>query len=204
MSMGGHGRKPRGVTLVELVITLSVLAILVTIAAPGFRDVLRRHQVQAVADALRADLTYARHEAVQRASFVSLCPSSTGDECSGDASYADGWIVYAYAVGAQGANRPYVAGTQGFTLLRRTVPSAVIAANASDAGVVTFGRQGQFKSTPERATLSWRVCARADGADVRQGEVTPGVPGVELAMAGSGSLQRRPLTGDASCTPASP
>lgn len=204
MARFAEGRKPAGVTLVELIIALAVLAILMTIAAPGFRDLRQRHQVSAVADALWADLTYARYEAVLRASFVSLCPSSTGDECSGDTSYADGWIVYAYPVGVHGANRPYVAGAEGFTLLRRTTPSSAVVANALDAGVVTFGQQGQFKSTPDRAALSWRLCARADGADARQGEVTPGVPGVELAMTGSGSLQRRRLAVEAGCTPASP
>lgn len=95
MARPGHGRRSRGVTLVELIITLAVLAILMTIAAPGFRDLWRRHQVNGASDALWADLTYARYEAVQRASFVSLCPSSTGEACSGDVFYAEGWIVYA-------------------------------------------------------------------------------------------------------------
>lgn len=193
-----------GVTLVELVITLTVLTILTTIAAPSFRDLWRRHQVNGAADGLWADLTYARYEAAQRASFVSICPSSTGVDCSGDTSYADGWIVYAYSAGAKGANRPYVAGAQDFTLLRRTVPSGAVVANAIDAGVVTFGQRGQFKSTTERATLSWRLCARADGGDLRQGQVTQGVPGAELAMASSGSLQRQRLMAGASCVPLRP
>lgn len=203
MPARGDRKRWQGVTLVELIITLAVLAILATIAAPSFQDLWRRHQVNGAADALWADLTYARYEAVQRASFVSLCPSGTGEACSSDASYAEGWIVYAYPAGAKGANRSY-AGGQDFILLRHTVPSGSVVANAADAGVVTFGRQGQFKSTQERANLSWRLCARADGSDPRQGEVTQGVPGVELAMAGSGSLQRQRLAVGASCTPIPP
>ncbi|RAO75196.1 GspH/FimT family pseudopilin [Dyella jiangningensis] len=192
----------RGVTLVELVIALAVLAIVVTLVAPSWKGLLRRHHVNAAAEMLRSDLAYARHEAVQRASFVSICPSSTGDACATQAFYGDGWIVYAYPVGVAGANRAYMANAPGFSRLRRTVPTGSMAVTASDAGVVTFGQQGQFKSTSERATVSWRVCARASGDDP-QGEASTDVPGVELILNGSGSLQRRQLAPDERCLPAS-
>jgi len=193
----------RGVTLVELVIALAVLAILVTVAVPSWRGLMRRHQVSAAAEMLRSDLAYARHEAVQRASFVSICPSSTGDACAAQASYGDGWIVYAYPAGVAGANRAYIANAPGFSRLRRTVPAGSIALNASDADVVTFGQQGQFKSTSERATMSWRVCASVSGDNPQQGETTSDVPGVELTLTGSGSLQRRRLAPGETCLPTS-
>jgi type IV fimbrial biogenesis protein FimT len=188
---------------VELMITLAVLVILTTVAAPAFRDFLRRHQVQTATESLRADLTFARYEAVQRASYVSLCASGTGEACSGDASYAAGWIVYAYPAGTAGANRPYAAGAKDFTLLRRTALSGAVVVNADDAGVVTFGQQGQFKSTQDRASLSWRVCARAGDGDAGQGEATSSVPGAELILVGSGNRQRQRLAPDDSCLPPS-
>lgn len=194
-------RHVRGVTLVELVVTLAVLAVLATLAAPAFRDLLRRHQVGSAAEALRNDLAYARHEAVQRASFVSLCPSSTGDDCADDGSYRQGWMVYAYPSGALGANRRYAAGSPDFTRLRYTTPSAPVIVNASDAKVVTFGQQGQFKSTSERSSVTWHVCA-LDGR-AGEGESTAGVPGVQLTLLGSGSVQRQALAAGERCLPAS-
>lgn len=183
----------RGLTLVELMVTLAVMVALVTLAAPAFRDLLRRRQVEAVADTLAADLTYARHEAAQRASFVSICPSRSGESCDDETSYAEGWIVYAHPAGIAGADRAYAAQAQGFLRLRYTVPSGAIVANATDAGVVTFGQQGQLKSSAERPGVSWRICTRgADDASPR-GEASSGVPGIELRLAGAGSLQRRRL-----------
>lgn len=198
MTRARHGNRANGVTLVELVIALAVLAVLTMVAAPAFRDVWRRHRVQAATEALWADLTYARHEAVQRAAFVSLCPSSTGQACLDQASYGKGWIVYAYPVGVAGANRPYAVGASGFSRLRYTVPAGPVMVKASDADVVTFGQQGQFKSTPARAGLTWRVCA-GEGGDDSQATATSSVSGAEVILTGSGSLQRQRLTSDDDC-----
>lgn len=64
-----------GFTLVELVVTLSIVAILVTIAAPSFRDLMIRNRIDAETGGLTADLTFARTEAVRRGAPVVVCPT---------------------------------------------------------------------------------------------------------------------------------
>ncbi len=54
----------RGFTLVELVITLALLSIVATIAAPNLMQLVRNNQVQAKADELKTFLQYARGQAV--------------------------------------------------------------------------------------------------------------------------------------------
>ncbi len=54
----------RGFTLVELMITLVLLAIVATIAVPNFVQFIRNNQVQAKADELKTFLQYARGQAV--------------------------------------------------------------------------------------------------------------------------------------------
>lgn len=55
----------RGLTLVELVIALAVLAVLATLALPSFGSLLNRHRLQAAAETLALDLAEARHEAAR-------------------------------------------------------------------------------------------------------------------------------------------
>src|SRR5690554_2615564 len=54
----------RGFTLVELMITIVLLAIIIAIAIPNFTQFIRNNQVQAKADELKTFLQYARGQAV--------------------------------------------------------------------------------------------------------------------------------------------
>ena len=86
-----------GLTLIELMVALVVLALLLGLGVPSMQQLLHRNRLRAEAHRLLAAVNLTRSEAVMRNRPVSLCPSAmavTGEPlCSGH--YSDGWIVFA-------------------------------------------------------------------------------------------------------------
>jgi type IV fimbrial biogenesis protein FimT len=84
----------KGFTLIELMVALSVLAILLTIGIPNLQTFVMNSRLQSQASSLISDLNYARAEAVRLGSPVSVCASVTGNSCSGNLTWETGWIVF--------------------------------------------------------------------------------------------------------------
>jgi type IV fimbrial biogenesis protein FimT len=81
-----------GFTLLELLVTLTVASILLSVAVPGFVDVIRNNRAAANANELLTALSIARSEAIKRGARVSMCRSANGTACGG--TWSDGWIVF--------------------------------------------------------------------------------------------------------------
>lgn len=87
-------RAQSGVTLIELLVTLSIAVILMAIAVPGFQDFFRRNRIDSAVSDLMGTLNYARSEAIRRGVRVSVCRSSTGANCTTTDPWDEGWIVF--------------------------------------------------------------------------------------------------------------
>jgi type IV fimbrial biogenesis protein FimT len=90
--IGARGHIPRGFTLIELMVAIMVLAILLGVAVPSFRDAALGSRLTAYANDLVASAQIARSEAIKRNAPVRLCVSAGGAACE-DGSWEVGWIV---------------------------------------------------------------------------------------------------------------
>jgi type IV fimbrial biogenesis protein FimT len=75
--------RPAGFTLLELVITVAVLAIALGIAIPSFQGITNRNRLTSVANEVVAAMQLTRMEAIRRNQRVVMCPSTDGSTCSG-------------------------------------------------------------------------------------------------------------------------
>lgn len=87
------GMRARGFTLVELMVTVVVLVVLVSVAVPSFDNIQLSSRLTSYSTDLVAGSQLARSEAIKRNAPVTLCASSNGTACATNGQWEAGWIV---------------------------------------------------------------------------------------------------------------
>ncbi len=87
-----------GFTLIELVITVSIAAILFTIGMPSYQKMVMDKRMATTRETLITDLEIAKSEAMTRNQSVILCRHSgetaTPTACDNTAEWENGWVVF--------------------------------------------------------------------------------------------------------------
>lgn len=149
-----------GFTLLELMITVIILSIVVTIAVPSFLSLLQTNRLAGQVNQLVGAIHAARTEAIKMNRNVVFCHSSDGAVCS--AAPASGWEGWLIALAAPGATGGAVADSvmaSGYVLSNNIVihASSNITTNSSE---MRFSPQGLVRSrtgVPLNGVI--RVCA---------------------------------------------
>ena len=86
----------RAFTIVEILIALIIAGILVVIGITGFREVMQNNKAVTISNELIASLAYARSEAIQQASSVSICAAANSNllACGSNNDWTNGWIIF--------------------------------------------------------------------------------------------------------------
>lgn len=147
--------RPAGFTLPELLITITIVGILASLAAPSFRSLIIGQRIKTASFDLISNLTLARSEAIKQNGNVTMSPVS--------GAWTNGWIVSS----ASGTVR-----TQGsYANLSITGPANVV-----------YNRSGRFTSA---ASVTFQVNDAASGSSVTPRCVTLGLTGQAISKSGS-------------------
>ena len=84
----------KGFTVIELMVTLSITAILLSLGVPAFQDFSSRQRMNASISALHSDLLYGRSQAIYRNTQVVACPGSPSGGCTESTDWTVGWIIF--------------------------------------------------------------------------------------------------------------
>lgn len=84
-----HARARRGFTLIELMVTVALVAVLMVLAVPSFITFQRNAELTSTANSFLATLTAARAEAMKRQLRVFVVPKKDGDWGSGWMAFVD-------------------------------------------------------------------------------------------------------------------
>ena len=92
--MARHRRGVAGVTLIELLVALTILSLLLTLAVPAYGRWMAEYRQRNQAQALAAALTLARSEAIKHGFRVNVCKSRDGRLCADDGGWTPGWLMH--------------------------------------------------------------------------------------------------------------
>jgi type IV fimbrial biogenesis protein FimT len=86
--------KQQGLTLIELIFVVAVVAVLASVGLPAMASFVAENRVAAKTNLMMAHMQFARHSAVTRRANVVACPSIDQSRCSGDNRWDKGWIIF--------------------------------------------------------------------------------------------------------------
>ncbi len=85
-------KQQQAFTLIELMVTLAVLAIVLAVAIPSFNTQIQNNRSLALGEDFTTALSFARSEAVKRGGPVTLCASNAAQaDCGND--WDNGWLI---------------------------------------------------------------------------------------------------------------
>ncbi|WP_196159737.1 GspH/FimT family pseudopilin [Reinekea sp. G2M2-21] len=155
-------RFSKGYTIVELMITVGIFAVISAMAYPQYQNLVMRNGVDKVRDDLYVDMVLARSEALSRNRRVTMCattnPMAMTPVCTfGAADWNTGWIIFADTDGDQildasiDANGDGNLDTPADELIRvyanKNAVNMTLRYAAFNTNYMTFDRLGRLENT---------------------------------------------------------
>lgn len=129
-------RRPvRGFSLIELMVTVAIAAILMMVAAPNLVTFKRNSDLTAAANALLASINAARGEAMKRGQNAMVVPTNNGTD------WNTGWVVFVHKLSGAASTWAYDAANDVTVQQQEAMPSYI---TVTGIGSATAGNSTPF------------------------------------------------------------
>lgn len=179
-------RKNHGFTLIELMVTVALMAILLALATPSFLNFRRNSELIAITNNFVAALNAARTEGMKRNMYAMVVPTNN------DNNWSAGWIVFVDI----NSNGQYNAGDL-IVLQQEAPPSYItISGNGTTADNPSYARydgSGFFRPKASLAAATLSISRSDAGTDYTQ------IRRIKIAMTGRVRVCTPQSASDANC-----
>lgn len=191
---GATLRRPvqRGVTLMEVMVVLGIVAVLLVFGLPAFREFMVRSRLDAAAQDLITSLQFARSEATRRGAQVTLRLDGT----AGSRNWGSGWSMFVDADqdGVLDAGEEVI--RRGMAL---TAPLTLFGSASFDT-IIAFDRDGRLTSAGGHFVLCEGGVLTEDGQSRSRAVLVNGAGRVRAAARDGGNVPVTDTGTVASCT----
>jgi type IV fimbrial biogenesis protein FimT len=163
-------KRTLGFTLMELMVTVAVLAVAVAIAVPAYTNMIINNRLAGTINEFVTSLHLARSEAIKRGVNVRACASTDGVSCATTGDWEQGWIVM--VEGSSTVLNVYPSLNEGETLIKTGLQTRV----------VRFDGNGMAAGFNGTVTL----CPRDNEARKARGVILSNAGRIQLAEDGDG------------------
>ena len=88
-------KQSKGVTAMDLLVTMTMATILMVIGVPGLQEYGMNQQIKSALSLLHSDLKLARNDAISLNARTVACPGDAKTGCAGHSQWNQGWLVFA-------------------------------------------------------------------------------------------------------------
>lgn len=169
-------KNQKAFTLIELMVTVCVLTILLTIGLPNLTGQIASNRSSALSSEMLVAVNYARSEAINRSSRVSMCPSLDGATCAIAADWNKGWMIYLDTVTADAATTTSVGTALKYWGDLNKDAMVTVKAGTADIDFIRFTSSGALGSAAATGVTIKSYLKKCKGSN--QAETQIGVAGM--------------------------
>ena len=134
-----------GFTLIELMITVTVVAILLSVGLPSYENFIKNGHLTAGNNELVSSFNLARSEAIKRGLRVTVCKSANQSTCTTSGEWDQGWLVFT----DENNNGVYNSATETIILAHAKMNDLVTAVgNGTVTNYVSYVMSGKSQQAP--------------------------------------------------------